>query len=72
VRYAPAPQKVKEKTLVDDDMGQALDDIAKAAEIARKAAGFKTEMEDILDEIDSVLEENAQEFVQAYVQKGGE
>ena len=26
----------------------------------------------LLDEIDSVLEENAQEFVNAYVQKGGE
>jgi prokaryotic ubiquitin-like protein Pup len=26
----------------------------------------------ILDEIDSVLEENAEEFVQSYVQAGGE
>ena len=26
----------------------------------------------ILDEIDDVLEENAEEFVRAYVQKGGE
>jgi ubiquitin-like protein Pup len=33
---------------------------------ARKA------MDDILDEIDSVLEENAEEFVKSYVQKGGE
>lgn len=30
------------------------------------------EMDDILDEIDEVLEENAQEFVKGYVQKGGE
>lgn len=29
-------------------------------------------VEDILDEIDEVLEENAAEFVAAYVQKGGE
>ena len=26
----------------------------------------------ILDEIDDVLEENAEDFVRAYVQKGGE
>jgi ubiquitin-like protein Pup len=26
----------------------------------------------ILDEIDDVLEENAEEFVRSYVQKGGE
>ena len=33
---------------------------------------LKAEMDDILDEIDLVLEENAQEFVEAYVQRGGE
>ena len=37
-----------------------------------KAAELKDEMVDILDEIDSVLEENAEEFVKSYVQKGGE
>jgi prokaryotic ubiquitin-like protein Pup len=37
-----------------------------------KAAELKEEMDDILDEIDSVLEENAEEFVKQYVQKGGE
>ena len=30
------------------------------------------ELEHILDEIDEVLEENAEEFVKSYVQKGGE
>ncbi len=30
------------------------------------------EIDDLLDEIDSVLEENAEEFVKNYVQKGGE
>jgi len=30
------------------------------------------EIDDLLDEIDSVLEENAEEFVRNYVQKGGE
>ena len=33
---------------------------------------LKEEMDDILDEIDSVLEENAEEFIKSYVQKGGE
>ena len=32
----------------------------------------KEEMDDLLDEIDSVLEDNAEEFVRSYVQKGGE
>ena len=31
-----------------------------------------SEVDDLLDEIDSVLEENAEEFVKNYVQKGGQ
>jgi len=33
---------------------------------------LKAAMDDILDEIDEVLEENAEAFVNNYVQKGGE
>ena len=36
------------------------------------AAGLKHDLDEILDEVDSLLEENAEEFVQGYVQKGGE
>ena len=42
------------------------------AEATQKAEKLKEDMDDILDEIDSVLEENAEEFVKSYVQKGGE
>lgn len=35
-------------------------------------AELSQDVDDILDEIDDVLEENAQEFVDAFVQKGGE
>ena len=33
---------------------------------------LKAEMDDLLDEIDEVLEDNAEEFVRSYVQKGGQ
>ena len=33
---------------------------------------LKADLDDLLDEIDEVLEENAEEFVRNYVQKGGE
>ena len=33
---------------------------------------LKEDIDDLLDEIDSVLEENAEEFVRSYVQKGGQ
>ena len=36
------------------------------------AADLERELEELLDEVDAVLEENAEEFVKSYVQKGGE
>jgi ubiquitin-like protein Pup len=33
---------------------------------------IKTDLDSSLDQIDEVLEENAEEFVKSYVQKGGQ
>ena len=33
---------------------------------------IKAELDDLLDEIDDVLETNAEDFVKSYVQKGGQ
>ncbi len=33
---------------------------------------LKGELDDLLDEIDEVLEDNAEDFVKSYVQKGGQ
>ena len=33
---------------------------------------IKADLDDLLDEIDEVLESNAEEFVKTYVQKGGQ
>ncbi|MDH5372672.1 MAG: ubiquitin-like protein Pup [Acidimicrobiia bacterium] len=41
-------------------------------QVDAKAAETVEKIDDLLDEIDSVLEENAEEFVKNYVQKGGE
>lgn len=45
--------------------------LRKAGELATGEA-LKAETDSLLDEIDSVLEENAQEFVNSYVQANGE
>ena len=44
---------------------------AKSA-VSEKGEKLKKTIGDVLDEIDSVLEENAEEFVKSYVQRGGE
>ena len=52
---------------------------AKADEVVDEAPAkseqgekIKAELDDLLDEIDSVLEDQAEEFVRSYVQKGGQ
>ncbi len=45
-----------------------------SGDVAGSEAGdrIKAELDDLLDEIDDVLETNAEDFVKSYVQKGGE
>jgi ubiquitin-like protein Pup len=40
--------------------------------LAERGEDIKDRLDGILDDIDQVLEENAQEFVASYVQRGGE
>jgi len=40
--------------------------------VAASGDRLKAELDDLLDEIDEVLETNAEDFVKSYVQKGGE
>lgn len=39
---------------------------------AKQGEKLKADLDDLLDEIDEVLETNAEEFVKSYVQKGGQ
>jgi ubiquitin-like protein Pup len=40
--------------------------------ISDQGEKLKAELDDLLDEIDEVLETNAEEFVRSFVQKGGQ
>ena len=42
------------------------------AEVSERHKEMSEDVDSILDEIDGVLEENAEEFVKSYVQKGGQ
>ncbi|MGH9301473.1 MAG: ubiquitin-like protein Pup [Acidimicrobiales bacterium] len=46
--------------------------VEEAPATSDKGDKLKAEMDDLLDEIDEVLEDNAEEFVRNYVQKGGQ
>ena len=55
----PAPQREDE----------SVEDVPAASESGEK---IKAELDDLLDEIDDVLEQNAEDFVKSYIQKGGQ
>lgn len=46
--------------------------VEEAAPTNAKGEEIKAEIDDLLDEIDEVLDANAEDFVRSYVQKGGE
>jgi ubiquitin-like protein Pup len=43
-----------------------------ASDLKERHEKLSEDVDSLLDEIDDVLEENAEEFVKGYVQKGGE
>jgi ubiquitin-like protein Pup len=52
------------------DSDEELEEAGGAGQERREKLG--EDVDTILDEIDDVLEENAEDFVRAYVQKGGQ
>lgn len=51
---------------------QETDEVKANPKVVETGEKLKEEMDDLVDEIDQVLEENAAEFVKNYVQKGGQ
>ncbi|MGE0795878.1 MAG: ubiquitin-like protein Pup [Acidimicrobiia bacterium] len=46
--------------------------VADAPAVSERGEKLKADLDDLLDEIDDVLETNAEDFVRSYVQKGGQ
>lgn len=61
---AAAERSRKAKPKQDEEQTQAEETTAEAS--------TTEDVDELLDEIDSVLETNAEEFVRSFVQKGGE
>ena len=48
------------------------EEVVDAPATSDNAEKIKAELDDLLDEIDEVLESNAEDFVKSYIQKGGQ
>ncbi len=65
-----AERELKKKSTSQRTEDEVVD--ATAPSGTEKSEKLKAELDDLLDEIDEVLEDNAEEFVRNYVQKGGQ
>jgi ubiquitin-like protein Pup len=66
------PQEQEQRRTQRRGGGGADPEAGGQASVSAKGEKLKGEMDELLDEIDQVLEENAEEFIKSYVQKGGE
>jgi prokaryotic ubiquitin-like protein Pup len=64
-----AEREQKKKTTSTERTDEVVEEVPATSATGEK---LKAELDDLLDEIDEVLEDNAEEFVRNYVQKGGE
>jgi ubiquitin-like protein Pup len=64
-----AEREQKKKSTTTERPDEVVEDVPATSATGEK---LKAELDDLLDEIDEVLEDNAEEFVRNYVQKGGE
>ena len=69
--YAAAESTQKKQPRKGGD-GEGKDGSEGPQKLAKKGKELKEEMDALVDEIDEVLEENAEEFVKNYVQRGGQ
>lgn len=60
LKKKPAPAREEEEVVED------------APATSEQGEKIKAELDDLLEEIDDVLETNAEDFVKSYVQKGGQ
>jgi ubiquitin-like protein Pup len=65
------PERKREQKPAPKERDAEMAEVAAPAE-TEKAEKLKGDIDDLLDEIDSVLEDNAEDFVRNYVQKGGQ
>ena len=63
------PERERKQKPAPKDREQVVEETSAPSEKGEK---LKEDIDDLLDEIDTVLEDNAEDFVRNYIQKGGQ
>jgi ubiquitin-like protein Pup len=63
-------ERINKQKTTTDRSDEVVDEAAPTT--SESGEKLKADLDDLLDEIDGVLETNAEDFVKSYVQKGGQ
>jgi len=63
-------ERINKQKTPNERTDEAVDEASPA--VSESGEKLKADLDDLLDEIDEVLETNAEDFVKSYVQKGGQ
>ena len=63
-------ERINKQKTTTDRSDKVVDEAAPTT--SESGEKLKADLDDLLDEIDGVLETNAEDFVKSYVQKGGQ
>ena len=65
-------ERDSEQQRVSRSADESVDEAPTTGGVAERKEALDADVDSILDEIDEVLEENAEDFVKGFVQKGGQ
>jgi ubiquitin-like protein Pup len=63
-------ERINKQKTTNERSDEVVDEAAPT--VSESGEKLKADLDDLLDEIDEVLETNAEDFVKSYVQKGGQ
>ncbi|NLV54508.1 MAG: ubiquitin-like protein Pup [Acidimicrobiales bacterium] len=66
------PEREQKKRTAPQREADDVAEVTDAPQASERGEEIKADIDDLLDEIDEVLETNAEDFVRSYVQKGGQ
>jgi ubiquitin-like protein Pup len=66
------PQEQKQPRKTSEEVEVEETEVAPESDVAERKEALDDDVDAILDEIDDVLESNAEDFVKSFIQKGGE
>jgi ubiquitin-like protein Pup len=68
----PQERKAPSRKSAESSASEEAGEVAQETDVSERKEALDDDIDAILDEIDEVLESNAEDFVKSFIQKGGQ